>query len=59
MGYIKEPKGIDFIVGPTTLTENDTNMIKEAIVAYKRRRKVTSVKDVKDAKVMIVRKNNH
>ena len=59
MGYIKEPKGIDFIVGPTTLTEEDANLIKEAIVAYKRRRKVPSVKDTKNNKLVIARKNNH
>lgn len=35
MGYIKEPKGIDLVVGPSELTEADTTRIRLAISAYK------------------------
>ena len=36
MGYIKEPKGIDLVVGPSELTEQDRKMISEIIANYKR-----------------------
>jgi hypothetical protein len=36
MGYIKEPKGVDFIVGPSTLTAKDKKMISDIIAKYKR-----------------------
>lgn len=35
MGYIKEPKGVDFLIAPTTLTEDDTYAIRAAITSYK------------------------
>lgn len=35
MGYIKEPKGVDLIVGPSTLTEKEKKMISDIIVRYK------------------------
>ncbi|HVI46527.1 MAG TPA: hypothetical protein VM802_16745 [Chitinophaga sp.] len=35
MGYIKEPKGIDFVVDPKPLTENDRKMISETIAYYR------------------------
>ena len=36
MGYIKEPKGIDFIIGPSVLSEKDKKMISNIIAEYKR-----------------------
>jgi hypothetical protein len=36
MGYIKEPKGVDLIIGPSTLTERDKKKISEIIAHYKR-----------------------
>ncbi|MEO8147393.1 MAG: hypothetical protein ABI723_07140 [Bacteroidia bacterium] len=36
MGFIKEPKGVDLVIGPSVLTEQDTKMISEIIVHYKR-----------------------
>lgn len=36
MGHIKEPRGVDLIVGPSTLTEKDRKMISEIIANYKR-----------------------
>jgi len=35
MGYIKEPAGIDFTVGPTPLTKEDRKKISEVIAYYK------------------------
>ncbi|WP_188315820.1 hypothetical protein [Chitinophaga agrisoli] len=35
MGCIKEPKGVDFVVDPTPLTEQDKSMIHEAIAYYR------------------------
>ncbi|HET6252589.1 MAG TPA: hypothetical protein VFE32_00880 [Puia sp.] len=41
MGYIKEPKGVDFVVEPTPLTPEDRQMISKAIEQYKATGKVT------------------
>ena len=35
MGYIKEPKGVDFVVEPHIVTEEDRRVISEAIAHYK------------------------
>ena len=35
MGYIKEPDGIDFVVDPKPLTDEDRKMISEVIAHYK------------------------
>jgi hypothetical protein len=35
MGLIKEPKGVDLIVGPSTLTQQDRQVISEIIAIYK------------------------
>jgi hypothetical protein len=35
MGYIKEPKGVDFVVGPHVITDEDRKIISEAIAHYK------------------------
>ena len=35
MGYIKEPKGVDFVVEPHVVTEEDKRIISEAIAYYK------------------------
>ena len=42
MGFIREPKGIDLIVGPSILTERDRQKISEVISAYKRTGKLPS-----------------
>jgi hypothetical protein len=36
MGYIKDPEGVDLIVGPSILTEQDKMMISEIIANYKK-----------------------
>ena len=41
MGYIKEPKGIDFVVEPIPLTSEDQQMISSAIALYKATGKIT------------------
>jgi len=48
MGYIKEPKGIDLVVGPSELTKQDTTCIRLAISAYKNKKtagKFTRIKE--------------
>jgi len=35
MGYIKEPKGVDFVVEPHVVTDEDRKVISEAIAYYK------------------------
>lgn len=44
MGLIKEPKGVDLIVGPSILTEKDKQFISSVIADYKRTGKVPSKK---------------
>ncbi|HWB93411.1 MAG TPA: hypothetical protein VG605_16230 [Puia sp.] len=41
MGYIKEPKGVDFVVEPIPLTDKDRQMISDAIMLYKATGKIT------------------
>ena len=36
MGLIKEPNGVDLIVGPSVLTDDDRKMISQIIANYKR-----------------------
>jgi hypothetical protein len=35
MGYVKEPKGVHFVVEPHVVTEEDKRIISEAIAHYK------------------------
>lgn len=35
MGYIKEPKGVDFVVEPHVVTAEDRRIISEAVAHYK------------------------
>ncbi len=36
MGMIREPKGVDLLVGPSTLTKSDRERISLVIEEYKR-----------------------
>ena len=36
MGYIREPKGVDFIVAPSALTEKDRQEISAFIANYRK-----------------------
>jgi hypothetical protein len=42
MGLIKEPKGVDLLVGPSVLTEKDKQFISAVIADYKRTGKMPS-----------------
>ena len=42
MGLVREPKGVDFVIGPSTLKEKERSMISEIIAQYKRTGKVPS-----------------
>ena len=46
MGIIKEPKGVDLIVAPSVLTEEDKKLISEVIDNYKKTGKKPSRKSV-------------
>jgi hypothetical protein len=41
MGYIKEPKGVDFVVEPHVLTDEDRKIMSKIIADYKATGKVT------------------
>ena len=41
MGYIKEPKGVDFIINSNPLTDKDRNDISNLIADYKKKSKQT------------------
>ena len=47
MGYIKEPKGVDFVVEPHIVTAEDKRIISEAIAHYKATGKFKKVPKVK------------
>ncbi len=42
MGYIKEPKGVDLVIGPSVFNEKDRLIISEIITNYKRTGKLFS-----------------
>jgi len=44
MGFLKEPKGIDLIVGRSIVTEQDKKMISEIIANYKKTKKIPFLK---------------
>jgi hypothetical protein len=50
MGYIKEPKGVDFVVEPHVVTEEDKRIISEAIAHYKATGKFKRVPKPKKAR---------
>jgi hypothetical protein len=41
MGYIKEPKGVDFVVEPHVLTDEDQKIMSKIIADYKATGKIT------------------
>lgn len=43
MGYIKEPKGVDFVVDPTPLSIEERKEISEFIAYYKMTGKIPPV----------------
>jgi hypothetical protein len=55
MGYIKEPKGVDFIVEPHVLTKEDQQIMSKIIADYKASGKITRAPRSK--KVRVASKN--
>ena len=56
MGYIKEPKGVDFVVEPHVVTDEDRKIISEAIAYYKVNGKFKKVPKAKKARRITVKK---
>jgi hypothetical protein len=50
MGYIKEPKGVDFVFEPHVVTAEDRQIISEAIANYKTTGKFKKVLKAKTTK---------
>ena len=50
MGYIKEPKGVDFVVEPHVVTAEDKRIISEVIAHYKATGKFKRVPKPKKAR---------
>jgi hypothetical protein len=48
MGYIKEPKGVDFVVEPHIVTAEDRRIISDAIAHYKATGKFKTKPNAKD-----------
>jgi hypothetical protein len=51
MGYIREPKGVDFVVEPHVLTDEDRKVMSKIIADYKATGKIT--------RAPIPKKNRH
>jgi hypothetical protein len=41
MGYIREPKGVDFVVEPHVVTDEDRKIMSKIIADYKATGKIT------------------
>lgn len=41
MGYIREPKGVDFVVEPHVVTDEDRKIMSKIIADYKASGKIT------------------
>jgi len=54
MGIIREPKGVDLVIGPSILTEQDRKVISEIIANYKR----TGKMPIKSKNVKLRRRKN-
>jgi hypothetical protein len=51
MGYIKEPKGVDFVVEPHVLTKEDQQIMSKIIGDYKATGKITKAPRIKKRRV--------
>ena len=56
MGYIKEPKGVDFVVEPHVLTDEDAKIMSKIIADYKATGKITRAPKPKRSSRTIVKK---
>lgn len=60
MGYIREPKNIDLVVGPSVFTEATRQTIAQAIARYKKTgQKPVSVKAVTQGSVKVATHIGH
>ena len=50
MGYIREPKGVDFVVEPHVLTDDDQKIMSKIIADYKATGKITRATRPKKAR---------
>jgi hypothetical protein len=50
MGYIKEPKGVDFVVEPHVLKNEDQEIMSKIIADYKATGKITRAPKSKKAR---------
>jgi hypothetical protein len=51
MGYIKEPKGVDFVIKSNPLTDKDRNEISNLIADYKKKsKKIKENKTIKTSR---------
>lgn len=50
MGYIREPKGVDFVTDPTPLTHEERQMISAALALYKATGKITKAPQPKKSR---------
>jgi hypothetical protein len=51
MGYIKEPKGVDFVVEPHAPTHKDQEIMSKIIADYKATGKITRAPRTKKVRV--------
>lgn len=56
MGYVKEPKGVDFVVEPHVVTEEDQRVMSKIIADYKATGKITRAPRTKKVKAKATKK---
>jgi hypothetical protein len=56
MGYVKEPKGVDFVVEPHDLTDKDQKIMSKLIADYKATGKITRAPQSKRVRRTVVNK---
>ena len=54
MGHIKEPDGVDLVIGPSEITEKDKELISWVIQFYKRTGKMPTKKDIASRKTLSI-----
>jgi hypothetical protein len=59
MGYIKEPKGVDFVVEPHVVTNEDRKVISDAIAYYKANGKFKRIRKTPKTRNKTVKKGKH
>jgi hypothetical protein len=59
MGYVKEPKGVDFVVEPHVVTDEDRKVISEAIAYYKANGKFKKIRKTSKTRKSTAKKVKH